>query len=381
MKGFMVIRMKNLRFLVLSTIALLSLLLKQYYLSLFLFYLIFLISWKSAFTYIYPLLYGTPLPYIQVNGNVALVDIGFIKKYSIIYKVSLVKHTIEDLISEDFWRITKYLFSGIPLSKEISITFISLKRENLYDFFIKIDSPLEKGKIEELTAFMRSLKKTFENSGISLAPIDYNEYKEKISETIGWRERGVFKTYVPSTSIVIILTLIIIFGNIFTKAFFAPILMVFTLMMIVRLKLRNYPHGDPEKQFYKFSKNYSMESLIDEEAVYSNSRSLYTVVSTLKTVLLAISVKRLPTYTREDIGKKAYSLYELGTALDKLSLLAKSKFLYEIIDKRVRRGEYIHLVNTRIFSTDPKPLLSCLDSIGFQAEPSKPDLSITYILY
>lgn len=378
----MVIKMKNLRFLILSIIALLSLSLKQYYLSLLLFYLIFLLSWKSIFTYFYPLLYGIPLPQIQVNGNVALVDIGFIKKYSIIYKVSLVKHTIEDLISEDFWRVTKYLFAGLPLSKEISITFISLKHENLYDFFIKIDFPIiEEEKIEEIRAFIRSLKKTFENSGISLTHINYNEYEEKISEILSWKEKSMLKTFVASTFTIVILTLLIIFGDIFTKAFFAPIFIVFTLMLTVRLKLRKHPHGDPEKQFYKFSKNYSMEGLIDEETVYGNSQSLYTVVSTLKTVLLAISVKRLPTYTREDIGKKAYSLYELGTALDKLSLLAKSKFLYEIVDKRIRRGEYLHIVNTRIFSTNDKALLSCLDSIGFQAEPSKPDLGITYILY
>lgn len=357
---------------ILFAVALVSLILRQVLLSLAILYLSFILSWKDILLWLYSFKYGIPYPHVTGRGNIAHLDLGFLSKYSIVYEVVTARHTVEDLTAEDLWRITKFYMAGIPLSEDIAITHVALKDGQDYRYYIKIDVFTDDpARAESLSSTISSFKKVVENSGLGIEPVDYDRYLDSVLSHVGLGERGIARGLVIDASLAFLTAYLLISGGYIVLLFLLPLLPLDIATTVLRSIAGNHRHVVVAKPFYSLGKNLSMEYVVDEDIVYHNARSMYTFVSTTKSLLLACSLKRLPAYTKERLGKRAYSLYELGTALDKLSLLAKSKFLYEVLDKRLRRGENIYEAALRYTASNTEALSSILDAAGLVTGPAR----------
>ncbi len=346
--------------------------LKQTEISIVLFYLIVLIHWKDILLWLYSHKYGVPYPRILQKGNIALIDAGFLAKYSIIYAVKTVKHTVEDLTADDLWRVIKFYLSGIPILHFLRITHLAIKNGSMYKYYIKVDLYVEDGEDWKLPlSTISSFKKIIENSGIRIEPKNYERYLQDIFSHIAIDKSRVNVGIVFDIAIIVIIMILLMIKIYTFILYITPIFAINIFTIILRITKNSYKHVKVKTPIYVLKKNLSLEYVVDEEAVYQAARGMYTYMSTAKGFLIACTLKRLPSYTKESLGKRAYSLYELGTALDKLSLLAKSKFLYEVLDKRLRRGENMYETTLRFTAAEPEELMSHLDATGLIAGLSR----------
>jgi len=355
---------------VMMVLCLASIVLHQKMLFFIIYYLIFLLNWKEILRKLYITINGVPFPNYYSYMNKAVVDYLFLKKYTVIYKLSRIKHSIEDLDPEDFWRMVKFLLTGIPLSKNILFSVIFMKNEEKYLGYFKIDllSTEEKtNNYSDLTAYVEKILNIFHRSGISVKAVDYTEYLNNVLNYLSVKKRS--KTYFLLSLALLSIMAAASAVSFTLLLYIIPAMFLLVLQAVLRVRI-NLKHVSFDSPVLYSSKNYSMESLLETSDLYDNAYSFYSTLASFEKVMIILSIRRRPVYEREYIGKKAYSLYEWGTALDKLSLLAKSKFLYEIVDKRIRRGEYVFDSCITLLSSknEMEGIKSSLDSLGIKTK-------------
>lgn len=339
--------------------------------SFLLYYLFISYNFINIIEKIYIIYFGIPLPLNSLTyKNIVLKNFNFIRKLSIIYLISFTKYSIEDMDPLEFWGRIRLFFNNIIFDKNFLFHIFLIRRNNKNHYFIKFDFITQTNFREDLNKIITAvstLLNIYNSIGIKAYPVDYQQFEEEIYNFIQIKtvESKNFIFFIIINALY--LFFIIFLKNLYVKNIMFSFLLLSIVTLMLRAKLKNISHVRAKTApHFMLKKNYSLYNLLSPQDIYEVSENVYRLLNSHNNILLHLVVRRESIATREEIGKKAFRLYDLGTALDKLSLIAESKMLYEIVDKRLRKGEQLFSLGLEIISDKnvAKNILSLMDSIG-----------------
>ncbi len=344
----------------------------HYFFSFLLYFLFIYYNFRDIIKKLYVLYFGIPYPSYQfIYENISQKNFLLFKKLSIVYLINFTKYSIEDMNPLEFWGRIRLFFNNIIFDKNFLFHIFLIRNKNKNYYFIKFDFIIEtdfRQNLNKIISAISTLLNIFKSIGIDIYPINYSQFEEKIHSFIQIRNinLNISMLFIIITFIINLIFITII-NDLYVKTIIISFLFLSIITLILRMKLKDICHVRTKMDsYFILKKNYSLYNLLSPQDIYEISENIYRLLNSHDNILLHIVVKRESVVSREEIGKKAFRLYDLGTALDKLSLIAESKMLYEIVDKRLRKGEQLFSLGFEILCNKniAKNILSLMDSIG-----------------
>jgi len=290
----------------------------------------------------YERLYGVPLP-SRTRGGLALVeDLGRRKKITVFLKVVDVRHGFFDLSPIQLYGRARYLLDGSMLDpeSELYIIYTNLPRGAL-NAYIALGITIEnfEDARKKIKQIILTLKKHLVGCGVICS------YAKPYEISVG----KFFEKTKTSYNLVILTTIGLVILMLSSSSLVVRVICAYGTVLLTSCLILKRSLGPSFKV-----KGVTL-TLVSNEALYSNpstldllqrSRWINSILYRLnEDFLLVIKVKIAPPHVSDLLERESYRAYELGTALDKLSIVSRASRLYTIVERRFRRRESLYEVN------------------------------------
>ncbi|AKG38912.1 hypothetical protein MA03_06150 [Infirmifilum uzonense] len=311
---------------------------------------------REIYPYIVHMMHGgLPLNHLEClrkicfsySGNKPCVYLGF--------QVLDCRHGCYDLNEKDFW-LSSLSFFSTAFTAGGEYIFITVKGE----MFIVLKVCEYEGKRikDELKSMREAFLRGFELLGCSYRVLAGSELKGLL--------RPPELIEVKTNPVRQLLTLI---STILVSGLFPPLVVILALEILalssgkgIVYKVSIQNGGLKVWGLKKATVTYTYPSLRE---IYTRARVVYSIVSTIP--FMAMRLKPAPWEIAASLDSHAYRVYEMGTALDKLSMLHESQKYFFASRRRWERREPVFLVNGLLIA--PKEIRDTMERMGLHFEP------------
>lgn len=310
-------------------------------LSYFLYVLAIILLSRDIYPFLVFLMFsGCPLRRIRCLAKICYWGSSKEKCVYFGYRIVDCKHGCYDLSEKEFWLRSLSFFNTAFLMGGEYIIFITKG-----DFYI-ILKKCDKSKVkieEELLSLREAFLRGVELAGCKVQALDGISLESLL------RPKWLVEVKVSNTRYVAVILLTLV------GIWFFPPLLVFLPIELWILSLRKepvYKLNIKEKgiKIYGLNKSTVTYTYPTLREVFTRARVIYSIVSTVE--MLAIRLRPAPWEIASSIDFQAYRVYEIGTALDKLSMLHESQKYFFAARRRWERGEPVFLASGLLLASN-----------------------------
>lgn len=317
--------------------------------------------YKPLFQFAYEKIYGLLMPRIYVGRSLLVSELIGEKKVSVCLELVNPRHGVLDLEPIQFYGQSKYLIDGLIVDPDVEYSFIYVKTGGKLKAYLKIslrgeNSSQLRDRIKNICGQIRNHLKLL---GIGSSVARYPEELLKVVRARSYRKHllplmpacllGLLASYVLLKLASLYLFLLLVHGYITYRKLGRAFAV--------------------EKSVLVLQKNESMYGNPTALDVAQRARWVYNLLNSLVDSTLVLTIRRASEDFSSSIERESYRVYELGTALDKLSILTRAERLFTAAERRAKRKENYYKVNVVVLSSshdDIKRVRATLGSMGLR---------------
>lgn len=258
-----------------------------------------------------------------------------------------VRHNVNDLSEKRFWFYTQSFINTIITGNN---TYFVVVDRGRYFIVTRMCTNRFDALPEKIKSEVYRLKRSFERHGLSFRPMGGSEvYRILRPDFIEKAKRNKFRE----------IFLAILGSILFFKT---PVLFPVSSALL----LASFPgnlHGYRRKNSTELYTLDSIQSFYSYPSIFDIFSRAQLIYSISDKIFLLLRLTPGPLHVEHEIDSKAYRDYELGTALDKLSVIHSSAKFFAASRRRWERRESLYLVSGLLAATQNE--VKILKTVGF----------------
>lgn len=324
--------------------------------------------YPEAVLLLYENIFGFPPLEVRVKRGYYVIGSGKKRRVTAIIRVLDVQHGLYDLNPIQFWGQSKFILEGLVIDPDAYYDIVFSKRE--YFIRVSIEESNPKQALIRLSSIVNNLLRHLKSYGIKA------RYLENVSISLEFVKTNP-KWSIFSSLAILAVSLI----KIGLKSLYSLILGLALLSMLFIIYL-DYQRVKTclslKKEILVLSNNESFYTSPGYSELLNRARWLNSLVNSTDAVFI-LRLKPVEQSIADNLDLQAYRAYELGTALDKLSLLARSERIYRASERRWKRREQIYSIQLLILcdGREAKRIERSLNQLGLRI--NKPLIKMRYL--